>query len=137
MGLTKTRALALLLLIAGACATRGVEFSEDSVAKIRPGVTTHRELKRWFGRPTGVQSSGSGTTAWTWTHEETTTRDTAVLGRIGSTIGSIFGTWIPQSPVNVAYENTVRHRLVVWLDDEGTVIDYTYKREEEPSKRVY
>ena len=41
------------------------------------------------------------------------------------------------SPVDVEYENSTRHKLMIIFGPDGTVADYTYERKETPSKRVY
>lgn len=127
----------LALLIAVGCTTRGRQFSADDVPRIRPGVTTQQEVRRVFGAPSSVRVSASGDARWSYVYEEQTRRDTRTLTKIGVSIASIFGLPIYVPPVDLAYETTTRHRLDVWFDDDSVVEDYTYEREDVPTRRVY
>ena len=69
--------------------------------------------------------------------EDKTTRDTGFFSRIGAFIAGFFGYRGRGTPVNVRYDNTVRHELVLLFDPDGVVKTYGYERTEIPSKRVY
>lgn len=129
--------LAIALLVLAACATTGSPINEDSVGRIERGVTTEREIRKWFGDPASVRKTGSGHRSWGYRYEEKTRRDTGTLTKIGRSVASIFGARVFLPPVDVAYENRVRHRLVVYFDQGGTVVNYAYEREELPTKKVY
>lgn len=134
------RALALFLAAGAlilACATRGARFNVDAVAKIRPGVTTQAEVRRWFGQPVGVRVNASGTTRWRYLYEESERRDTGTLTKIGRSVASVFGLRVFVPPVDVAWENTTRHELDVLFGPQGVVEDYAYDRRDTPSRRVY
>jgi outer membrane protein assembly factor BamE (lipoprotein component of BamABCDE complex) len=107
------------------------------VPKIRPEISTRADVERWFGDPQTVSTTGSGHSRWTYLYEERTTRDTRTITKIWRSIASVFGGRIFVPPVDVAYENVSRHRLVVWFDSSGTVADYTYARTDLPKKRIY
>ena len=130
-------ALAALVVIAFGCSSTGRRFDPDSVPKIRPGVTTARDVQRWFGEPTSVETRGTGGMTWGYRYETQQRRDTRTITKIGRSIASIFGwrTFFP--PVDVAYSNRTRHNLRVYFDENSVVRDYTYNRTDEPSQRVY
>ena len=132
------RTLCLLGLVAlVACATRGQRFDPDSVLKIQPEISTQQDVKRWFGQPTSLRSSGNGASEWVYLYEERTTRDTGTLTKIGRSIASILGARVFYPPIDVRYENVSRHELRVVFDREGVVRDYSYERTDLPSKTVY
>jgi outer membrane protein assembly factor BamE (lipoprotein component of BamABCDE complex) len=127
----------LMLLVALACTTRGRRFSADDVPRIRPGVTTQEDVRRLFGAPASVRVTASGGSRWSYVYEEETRRDTRTLTKIGVSIASIFGARVYIPPVDLAYETRTRHRLDVWFDGASVVEDYTYEREDVPTRRVY
>lgn len=130
-----TAAAGLVLVLA--CTTRGRAFDPDSVVRIEPGWTTQEEIRRWFGDPVAVQTSAYGGTHWGYILEETTRKDTGTITKIGRSIASIFGHRVYVPPVDVAYENTTRHKLTVLFGPDGVVEDYTYERRDIPTRRVY
>lgn len=133
-----SRSLWLLLVAAlVGCAARGARFDPDSVPRIQPEATTQAEVRRWFGAPTTQEMRGTGTSKWVYFYEERSRRDTRSVTKVGRFLASIFGWRVFFPPVDVAYENTVRHRLAVYFDEEGVVRDYAYERTEIPSKVVY
>jgi outer membrane protein assembly factor BamE (lipoprotein component of BamABCDE complex) len=127
----------LALLLNWGCATRGRAFDADSVVRIQPGRTTQEDIRNWFGEPMAIQTSGYGGMRWGYIHEHTTRRDTGTITKIGRSIASIFGHRVYVPPVDVAYENTERHKLTVLFRDDGVVEDYTYERRDIPTRRVY
>ncbi len=129
--------LVLLLVVAGACAQSGRRFDPDRIPFIHPEKSTQADVRRIFGEPAGIATVASGDTRWSYLYEETTSRDTGVLTRIGAAVASIFGYPVFWSPVNIAWENTTRHELSVLFDGEGVVRDYAYERTEIPTRRVY
>jgi outer membrane protein assembly factor BamE (lipoprotein component of BamABCDE complex) len=133
-----TRALWIAGLCAAlACATSGRRFDPDSVPRIRNGLTTQADVQRWFGAPGSIETRGSGLSRWRYQYEETTTRDTGMISRIGVFIARLFGARAVPSPVNVHYENRTRHLLTVYFDEAGVVRDYAYQRTDTPSKTIY
>jgi hypothetical protein len=105
------------------------------VPKIRPGVTTQAEVKRWFGEPTGTSVRGSdGAVSWRYEHRETRERSTRTITRIGWFLASLAGWRMIIPPVDVGYSNTIQHRLDVDFRPDGIVRDYAYHREETPSR---
>ena len=132
------RAAVCLLAAAllSACATRGTHFDVDRVPMIQQGVTTQEDVRRWFGEPNTIRSRGSGISAWVYTYEETKTRDTRTLVRIGQWIAMLFGQRVITPPMGVAYEQTTEHELLVFFDREGIVSEYEYTRRQLPSRRV-
>ena len=129
--------LTLLVISPAGCATRGVGFDVDKIPRIQKGVTTREQVDGWFGRPVSVEQRSSGFTVYRYFHEETTTRDTGFFTRVGAFVAGIFGFRGYRSPVNVRYENRVRHELIVAFDPDGVVSSHGYERTEMPSKRVY
>jgi outer membrane protein assembly factor BamE (lipoprotein component of BamABCDE complex) len=124
-------------LVLGGCATRGTPFDVDSVTKIQRGKSTEQDVQRWFGTPTSSGFSGSGRKTWRYLHEERRSRDTGTITKIGRSVASIFGMRVFVPPVDVAFEETTRHRLLVVFGPDGRVADYAYERETIPSRRVY
>jgi outer membrane protein assembly factor BamE (lipoprotein component of BamABCDE complex) len=131
------RSLALLVSLALACASSGTRFNADLVPKIQPERSTEADVRKLFGQPTSTAVAGTGGARWRYFYEETTTRDTGSLTKIGRSIASIFGFGMFWPPVDIAWEKTTRHDLVVFFDSEGVVRDYTYERTEVPTRRVY
>jgi outer membrane protein assembly factor BamE (lipoprotein component of BamABCDE complex) len=129
--------LALLLVALVGCATSGRRFPTDQIPHIEPGLTTSDEIRAWFGEPIAVRSRGTGGSTWRYDFREGETADTGTASRVGGFLSSIFGGPRVGSPVNVAYGNETRHRLVVYMDPDGVVGDYEYERSEKPTKRVY
>jgi len=129
--------LALLATSLSGCATRGVDFEIDKIPRIQEGVTTREQVDGWFGRPVSLEQRSSGFTVYRYLHEETTTRDTGLFTRVGAFIASFFGYGGYRSPVNVRYQNRVRHELIVAFDPDGVVSSHGYERTEMPSKQVY
>ena len=76
-----------------------------------------------FGEPVSVRSRGTGSRSWRYEFSETRTADTSFITRVGSWFGRFFGMRGVRSPANVAYSNTVRHRLSVVFDSDGVVED--------------
>jgi outer membrane protein assembly factor BamE (lipoprotein component of BamABCDE complex) len=131
------RVLALLVVALVGCSTTGRDFDEDSIPKIRPGVSTEKDVRRLFGNPTDLAYSSRGNARWTYRYEETKRHDTGTLSKIARSIAAIFRfRWIPP-PLDLSYEETTRYELTVWFDAEGTVSDYEYRRTERPKRRVY
>jgi len=130
-------AIALLAISLAGCATRGVEFEIDKIPRIEKGVTTREQVDGWFGRPVSLEQRSSGFTVYRYFYEETTTRDTGFFTRIGAFIARLFGYGAYRSPVNVRYQNRVRHELIIAFDPEGVVASHGYERTEMPSKKVY
>ena len=95
------------------------------------------QVDGWFGRPVSLEQRSSGFTVYRYFHEETTTRDTGFFTRIGAFIARIFGYGVYRSPVNVRYQNRVRHELIIAFDPDGVVASNGYERTEMPSKKVY
>ncbi len=131
------RPLVLLALLALACASSGTKFDADSVPRIRPEQSTEADVRKIFGEPTSIAVAGTGGARWRYFYEETTTRDTGTLTKIGRSIASVFGFGMFWPPVDIAWEKRTRHDLVVFFDSEGVVRDYTYERTEVPTRRVY
>jgi outer membrane protein assembly factor BamE (lipoprotein component of BamABCDE complex) len=129
--------LALLATSLNGCATRGVEFDIDKIPRIEKGVTTREQVDGWFGRPVSLEQRSSGFTVYRYLHEETTTRDTGFFTRIGAFVASLFGFRGYRSPLNVRYQNRVRHDLIIAFDPDGVVSSHGYERTEMPSKTVY
>ena len=129
-------ALGCAALLAG-CATRGAAFDADKIPRIEEGVTTRAEVEEWFGMPVSIQQRSSGFAIYRYLHEETRSRDSGVLSRIGRFIGRFFGRRGVASPVNVRYENTVRTELVLLFDPDGVVSHFNYERTEIPSREIY
>jgi outer membrane protein assembly factor BamE (lipoprotein component of BamABCDE complex) len=127
----------LLLAIAAGCAQSGRRFDPDRIPFIQPERSTQADVRRIFGDPASIGTIASGGTRWSYLYEETTSRDTGMLQRIGAAISSIFGYPIFWSPVNIAWDNTTRHELSVLFDGDGVVRDYAYERTEIPTRRVY
>ncbi|MFQ5515255.1 MAG: hypothetical protein ACE5FG_12590 [Myxococcota bacterium] len=133
-----SRALVLLIpLLALGCASRGRPFNVDAVPLIRPGVTDEARLLELFGEPTGRRVRGTGGSEWTWFHEETTTRDSRMLSKIGRAIASVLRVPFFLPPLDVRYSTSRTHILKVQLDGMGTVLDYSYEVRETPSRKVY
>jgi outer membrane protein assembly factor BamE (lipoprotein component of BamABCDE complex) len=126
-----------VLCLALACATSGTKFDPDSIPRIQPERTTQADVRRIFGEPTSIAVAGTGGARWRYYYEETTTRSTNTLTRIGQSIASIFGFGMFWPPVDIAWEKSTRHDLVIFFDSEGIVRDYTYERTEVPTRRVY
>jgi len=129
--------VALLPALSTGCATRGAEFAADKIPRIEKGVTTREEVDGWFGRPISVEQRPSGFAVYRYFHEEETSRDTRVFSRIAGFVAGFFGYGGYGSPVNVRYENRVRHELIIVFDPNGIVSSYGYERTEIPSKRIY
>jgi hypothetical protein len=129
--------LAVASAAAAGCASRGADFAEDKIPRIQKGVTTREEVDGWFGRPIELEQRPSGFAVYRYLHEESTSRDTGFLSRIGRFVAGFFGYRGYGSPVNVRYENRIRHELVIAFDPDGVVTSYGYDRTEMPSKRVY
>lgn len=127
----------LLLAIAAACAQSGRRFDPDRIPFIEPQRSTQGDVRRIFGDPASIATIASGGTRWSYLYEETTTRDTGFVQRVGGAISAIFGYPTYWSPVNIAWENTTRHELSVLFDGDGVVRDYAYERTEIPTRRVY
>ena len=130
-------ALALGIVLACGCASSGNRFDPDSVVRIRPGHTTQAQVQKIFGSPVSVRARGTGGSVWSYDYTEEINRDTGMLSRIGVWIAVMLGSRPIYSPVNVAYKNTIRHKLTVVFDPSGVVDDYEYERTDKPSKRVY
>lgn len=129
--------LVLLHALFTGCAQRGSNFAADKIPRIEKGVTTREQVDGWFGRPITVKQRTSGFATYRYLHEENTSHDTGVFTRIGAFVAGFFGYGGYGSPVNVRYENTVRHELVVLFDPDGVVQSYGYERTEIPSKQIY
>ena len=129
--------LALLPTPLAACATRGADFAVDKIPRIEKGVTTREEVEGWFGRPVSLKQRPSGFAVYRYLHEEETSRDTGLFTRVAAFVAGFFGYRGAGSPVNVRYENRVRHELIIAFDPDGVVSSYGYDRTEIPSKRVY
>jgi len=129
--------VALLQSLSSGCATRGAEFPEDKIPRIEEGVTTREEVEGWFGRPVSLEQRPSGFAVYRYFHEEETSRDTGVVSRIVGFVAGFFGYRGYGSPLNVRYENRVRHELIITFDPDGIVSAYGYERTEIPTKRVY
>ena len=129
--------IVLLPALSTGCATRGAEFADDKIPRIEEGVTTREEVDGWFGRPVSLEQRPSGFTVYRYFHEEETSRDTGVVSRIVGFVAGFFGYRSYGSPVNVRYENRVRHELIIAFDPNGVVYSYGYERTEIPSKRIY
>ena len=128
-------ALCVLLLLA-ACATRGREFDVDRVPFIERGLSTQEDVRRWFGEPTSVKSRGSGVSAGGYLYEETETRDTRMLTRIGGWIAALLGYPVHVPPLGARYETRTTHSLQVFFDAEGVVTEYEYTRRQLPTRRI-
>jgi hypothetical protein len=128
---------AVLALLALACATSGTKFNADLIPRIQPDRSTEADVRRTLGAPTSIAVAGSGGARWRYYYEETTTRDTGSITKVGRSIASIFGFGMFWPPVDVAWEKTTRHDLVVFFGSDGVVRDYTYERTEVPTRRVY
>jgi outer membrane protein assembly factor BamE (lipoprotein component of BamABCDE complex) len=129
--------LALLPALSTGCATRGAEFSVDKIPRIEDGVTTREQVEGWFGRPVSLEQRPSGFAVYRYLHEEETSRDTGIFSRIAGFVAGFFGYRGYSSPVNVRYENRVRHELIIAFDPNGVVSSHGYERTEIPSKRIY
>jgi outer membrane protein assembly factor BamE (lipoprotein component of BamABCDE complex) len=129
--------LAASVALALACASSGTKFDADSIPRIHPERSTQTDVRKIFGEPTSMAIAGSGGARWRYYYEETTTRDTGTLTKIGRSIASIFGFGMFWPPVDIAWEKSTRHDLVVFFDTNGVVRDYTYERTEVPTRRVY
>ena len=129
--------IALLPALSTGCATRGAEFADDKIPRIEEGVTTREEVEGWFGRPVSLEQRPSGFTVYRYFHEEETSHDTGIVSRIVGFVAGLFGYRGYGSPVNVRYENRVRHELIIAFDPNGVVYSYGYERTEMPSKRIY
>jgi outer membrane protein assembly factor BamE (lipoprotein component of BamABCDE complex) len=132
-----TVTFALLATTLAGCATRGVEFEVDKIPRLEKGVTTREDVDGWFGRPVSLEQRSSGFSVYRYFHEETTTRDTGFFTRIGAFIAGFFGFRGYRSPVNVRYQNRVRHQLIIAFDPDGVVSSHRYERTDMPSKQVY
>ena len=130
-------ALALTALLPCGCKTTGADFDEDKIPRIQKGVTTRDEVDGWFGRPVHLEQRPSGFAVYRYFHEEETSHDTGVVSRIVGFVAGFFGYRGYGSPVNVRYENRVRHELIIAFDPNGIVSSYGYERTEIPSKRIY
>lgn len=129
---------AVVCLLAGlACSTSGRRFDVDKVPQIEEGTTTASDVEAWFGPPVSIQRRPSGFAIYRYLHEEASVRDSGTFSRIAEYIGSFFGYRRARAPLNVRYENTVRHELVLLFDPEGVVTSYGYERSEEPSQSFY
>ena len=126
----------LLAILLASCASRGREFSVDSVPLIQRGVTTQEDVKRLFGEPTTIRARGSGVSAWGYLYEETETADTRMLARVGEWIAALLGQRVITPPLGVRYENVTTHELQVYFDTEGIVSEYEYKRRQLPTRRI-
>jgi hypothetical protein len=131
------RPLPVLALLALACASSGTPFNADLIPRIQPERSTEADVRRTFGEPTSVAFAANGGARWRYFYEETTTRDTGSITKVGQSIASIFGFGMFWPPVDVAWEKTTRHDLVVFFGPSGLVRDYTYERTEVPTRRVY
>jgi outer membrane protein assembly factor BamE (lipoprotein component of BamABCDE complex) len=129
--------VALLPALSTGCATRGAEFPVDKIPRIEKGATTREEVEGWFGRPVSLEQRPSGFAVYRYLHEEETSRDTGIFSRIARFVAGFFGYRGYGSPVNVRYENRVRHELIVTFDPNGIVSSYGYERTEIPTKRIY
>jgi outer membrane protein assembly factor BamE (lipoprotein component of BamABCDE complex) len=129
--------LALLHAPLVSCATRGSRFDADKIPRIEEGVTTRQQVEGWFGTPVSMTKRPSGFATYRYFHEEESVRDSGIFSRIAAFVAGFFGYRGRGAPVNVRYENTVRHELVLLFDPEGIVSSYGYERTEIPSKRVY
>jgi outer membrane protein assembly factor BamE (lipoprotein component of BamABCDE complex) len=129
--------LALLPAWLSACATRGAHFAVDKIPRIEKGVTTREEVEGWFGWPVSLEQRPSGFAIYRYFHEEETSRDTGIFTRIAGFVAGFFGYRSYGSPVNVRYENRVRHELIITFDPDGVVSSYGYERSEIPSKQIY
>lgn len=129
-------AAAMVWLVAG-CAAGGRTFPTDKIPRIEPGLTTTQQVRDWFGEPLSIRTRGLGGSTWRYEQRDANTADTGTLSRIGSTVSGVLGGPRTRSPVNVAYTNETRHRLVVWFDQDDVVADYEYEKSETPSKRIY
>jgi len=129
--------LALLHAPLVSCATRGSSFDIDKIPRIEKGVTTRQQVDGWFGTPVSMTKRPSGFAIYRYLHEEESVRDSGFFSRIAAFVAGFFGYQGRGAPVNVRYENTVRHELLLLFDPEGIVSSYGYERTEIPSKRVY
>ena len=129
--------LVLLATSPSGCATRGAEFDIDKIPRLEEGVTTREQVDGWFGRPVSLEQRSSGFTVYRYLYEEKITRDTGFFTRIGAFIAGFFGYRGYRTPVNVRYENRIRHELIIAFDPDGVVSSHGYERSEIPSKRIY
>lgn len=120
-----------------ACASRGSQFDIDKVPRIEKGVTTREEVEGWFGPPVSMTQRPSGFAIYRYLHEDETARDTGFFSRVGAFIAGFFGYRGGGAPLNVRYQKTVRHELVLLFDPDGVVKTYGYERTEIPTRRVY
>ncbi|HEY1768718.1 MAG TPA: hypothetical protein VGG02_00505 [Chthoniobacterales bacterium] len=56
---------ALALCLAG-CVSGGARYDQIAIQKIRPGVTTEKDLETWFGQPYRHEYLGNGRERITW-----------------------------------------------------------------------
>jgi outer membrane protein assembly factor BamE (lipoprotein component of BamABCDE complex) len=126
----------LVLAVALGCATRGTRFDVDSVNRITPGLSTQDDVRRWFGEPGLVRQHANGSVHWGYDFTETQTRSTSSVSKVLRFVAAILGWRYFFPPLDVTYEKSTRHKLVVLFQD-GVVVDFTYERETTPSKRVY
>jgi outer membrane protein assembly factor BamE (lipoprotein component of BamABCDE complex) len=137
--LAPTRTLSLAALCSGllACAVHGSSFQSDLIPQIRRGQTTQGEIQSWFGKPIATRDWGGGGSNWEYLHQEEKRRDTGSVTKVGRFVASLLGARVIVPPVDVEYKNTTRHRLDLWFDAEGVVLDFRHEDVEIPSKRVY
>ena len=137
--MTALRAMALVVaaLAAGACASAGTRFDPDSVGRIQLDRTTQSDARRIFGTPTHIHARGSGGTTWGYVYEETETRSTSTLARIGAFLATLMGRPAVFPPVAVSTSTTTRYSLTLYFDDAGVVRDYDYERSVIPRKQVH
>jgi hypothetical protein len=126
----------LVLAVLLGCATRGSRFDVDSVGRIRPGITTQEDVRRWFGAPGLIRQHASGRTGWGYEFEERRTHSTSSISKVLRFVASILGWRYFFPPVDVTYEESTRHSLSVLFKD-GVVVDFTYERQVTPSRRIH
>jgi outer membrane protein assembly factor BamE (lipoprotein component of BamABCDE complex) len=130
-------ALALTALLPCGCKTTGADFAEDKIPRIEKGVTTREQVDGWFGRPVHLEQRASGFAVYKYYHEEQKTRDTGVFTRMAAFIAGFFGFRGHGSPLNVRYDNRIKHELIIAFDPDGIVSSFGYERTELPSKQIY
>jgi hypothetical protein len=84
-----------------------------------------------------LEQRPSGFAVYRYLHEERKTRDTGVFTRMAAFIAGFFGFGSYRSPLNVRYDNRIKHELVIAFDPDGIVSSFGYERTEIPSKQIY
>lgn len=129
--------LALVATGGSGCKTTGADFDVDKIPRIEKGVTTREQVDGWFGRPVHLEQRPSGFAVYRYYHEEKKTRDTGVFTRMAAFVAGFFGFGGYRSPINVRYDNRIKHELIIAFDPDGIVSSFGYERTEMPSKQVY